>query len=158
MKEGRNSSKNYFSKEVIKLNYMQYPAQQQQYGGSTRPVYQSNGWNNRIRPVSSIEEVRAASIDFDGSVFYFSDLANKRIYTKQINLDGTALLNMYELKETPIMEQPTVDTSNFITRSEFEEVMNRMKNYLNSFSIGKTETAIESEPAKQEPEKRSFDF
>lgn len=65
---------------------------------------------------------------------------------------------MYELKETPIMEQPTVDTSNFITRSEFEEVMNRMKNYLNSFSIGKTETAVESEPAKQEPEKRSFDF
>jgi hypothetical protein len=53
-------------------------------------VYQPNGWNNRIRPVSSIEEVRAASIDFDGSVFYFSDLANKRIYTKQINLDGTA--------------------------------------------------------------------
>lgn len=65
---------------------------------------------------------------------------------------------MYELKETPIMEQPTVDTSNFITRSEFEEVMNRMKNYLNSFSIGKTETSVESELAKQEPEKRSFDF
>ena len=37
------------------------------------------------RPVSSIEEVRAASIDFDGSVFYFPDIANKRIYTKQIN-------------------------------------------------------------------------
>lgn len=137
---------------------MQYPAQQQQYGGTTRPVYQPNGWNNRIRPVSSIEEVRAASIDFDGSVFYFSDLANKRIYTKQINLDGTALLNMYELKETPIMEQPIVDTSNFITRSEFEDVMNRMKNYLNSFSIEKTEAPAESEPANQVPEKRSFDF
>ena len=140
---------------------MQYPAQQQQqqYAGNTRPVYQPNGWNNRIRPVSSIEEVRAASIDFDGSVFYFSDLANKRIYTKQINLDGTAQLNMYELKETPIAAaaQP-VDTSDFITRSEFEEVMNRMKNYLDSFSIEKTEAPVESGPSNQEPKKRSFDF
>ena len=160
MKEEGNSLKNYFSKEVIKLNYMQYPAQQQQYGGNTRPVYQSNGWNNRIRPVSSIEEVRAASIDFDGSVFYFSDLANKRIYTKQINLDGTAQLNMYELKETPIMEQPIVDTSKFVTRGEFDEVINRLKNYLNSISIEKTEPAVENGPSTTKPEKseRSFDF
>lgn len=138
---------------------MQYPAQQQQYGGIVRPTYQPNGQNNRIRPVSSIDEVRAALIDFDGSVFYFSDLANKKIYTKQINLDGTALLNMYELKETPIAAaaQP-VDTSDFITRSEFEDVMNRMKNYLNSFSIGNTETAVESKLVNQKPEPRSFDF
>ena len=114
-----------------------------------RPAYQSNGWNNRIRPVSSIEEVRAASIDFDGSVFYFSDLANKRIYTKQINLDGTALLNMYELKETPIVDKPQVDTSNFITRSEFEDVINRLKNYLITPAIEKTESAPADNPAKQ---------
>jgi hypothetical protein len=124
-------------------------------------VYQQNGWNNRIRPVSSIEEVRAASIDFDGSVFYFSDLANKKIYTKQINLDGTAQMNMYELKETPIAAaaQP-VDTSNFITRSEFEDVMNRMKNYLNSITIEKTEPAAAIAPVNQEVVKpeRSFEF
>jgi hypothetical protein len=51
-----------------------------------------------VRPVSSIEEVRACPIDFDGSVFYFTDVANKRIYTKQINLDGTVAINLYELK------------------------------------------------------------
>lgn len=34
------------------------------------------------RPVSSIDEACASTIDFDGSVFYFPDLANKRIYTK----------------------------------------------------------------------------
>jgi hypothetical protein len=34
------------------------------------------------RPVSSLEEVRALSIDFDGSIFYFPDVANKCIYTK----------------------------------------------------------------------------
>ena len=159
MKEEGTFNK-YFLKGVKELNYMQYPAQQQQYGGTIRPVYQSGGWNNRIRPVSSIEEVRAASIDFDGSVFYFSDLANKRIYTKQINLDGTAQLNMYELKETPIMEQPIVDTSKFVTRGEFDEVMNRFKNYLNSISIEKTEPAVENDPSTTKPEKseRSFDF
>jgi hypothetical protein len=54
------------------------------------------------RPVASIEEARASIIDFDGSIFYFPDLANKRIYTKQINMDGTALLCLYELREIPI--------------------------------------------------------
>jgi len=34
------------------------------------------------RPVSSLDEVRAMSVDFDGSMFFFPDLANKRIYTK----------------------------------------------------------------------------
>jgi hypothetical protein len=41
-------------------------------------------------------------IDFDGSVFYFPDLANGKIYTKQINIDGTATTNVYTLTETPI--------------------------------------------------------
>jgi hypothetical protein len=80
------------------------------------------------RPVSSLEEARATGIDFDGSVFYFPDLANKRIYTKQINLDGTASLNMYELKELPL---PTaIDSGNFITRQEFNEAMEALRNSL----------------------------
>ena len=76
-------------------------------------------------PVSSIEEARASSVDFDGTVFYFPDLANKCIYTKQINLDGTATLLMYELKEIPVPSQP-----NFITREEFESTIAQLKNYL----------------------------
>lgn len=80
---------------------------------------------NRIRPVSSFEEVKAASIDFDGSVFYFPDLANKKIYTKHIGMDGAAVFNMYELKEIPVAAaQPTtIDTSQFVTREEFEKVI-----------------------------------
>ena len=77
------------------------------------------------RPVSSIDEARATSIDFDGTVFYFPDLANKCIYTKQINLDGTATLLMYELKEIPVPSQP-----NFITREEFENTIAQLKNSL----------------------------
>ena len=76
------------------------------------------------RPVTSIEEAKASLIDFDGTVFYFPDLANKRIYTKQINIDGTASLLMYELKEVPV-EQP-----NYITREEFENTIQQIKGLL----------------------------
>lgn len=79
------------------------------------------------RPVSSIDEARAIPIDFDGSIFFFPDVANKRIYTKQINLDGTATLNMYELKEIPM---PTASNNNYVTREEFEEVINKLQQSL----------------------------
>ena len=78
-------------------------------------------------PVTSLEEARASSIDFDGSIFYFPDLANKRIYTKQINLDGTALLNMYELKEIPVEPTIAIEPANFITREEFEAAIEQLK-------------------------------
>ena len=69
--------------------------------------------------------MRAASVDFDGSIFYFPDLANKRIYTKQIGLDGSAILNMYELKEIPV--QTPIDNSNYITREEFEMAIKQLQ-------------------------------
>jgi hypothetical protein len=77
-----------------------------------------------------LEEARATSIDFDGSVFYFPDLANKRIYTKQINMDGTASLYVYELRELPIEEEkssfvPSVEK--FVTREEFERVLAELR-------------------------------
>ena len=82
------------------------------------------------RLVSSLEEARATSIDFDGSVFYFPDLANKRIYTKQINIDGTASLYVYELRETPIEEEKSAvvpSVEKFVTREEFERVLEYIK-------------------------------
>lgn len=73
------------------------------------------------RPVSSLEEARAAGIDFDGSIFYFPDYANKKIYTKQINLDGTSSFLMYELKELPVEKTP-----DYVTREEFEAVIRQL--------------------------------
>lgn len=83
-------------------NYNYYPQQQ-----FIRPQPQQVAPQVELRGrmVSSIEEARATPIDFDGSVFYFPDLANKRIYTKQINMDGTATINMYELKPIPTYPQ-----------------------------------------------------
>jgi hypothetical protein len=77
-----------------------------------------------------LDEVRATTIDFDGSVFFFPDLANKRIYTKQIGMDGSALFNMYELKEMPTTEQINNNMGNYITREEFESAINQIKSAL----------------------------
>ena len=86
-------------------------------------------------PVSSLEEARASSIEFDGSISYFPDIANKRIYTKQINVtDGTSILNMYEL--TPLPQEPVpVDTQNFITRTEFNSALEKINQLLESKKI-----------------------
>ena len=100
--------------------YQPNPAQAPTYRPVAQPSPVLKG-----RPVSSLDEARASSIDFDGTVFYFPDLANKRIYTKQINMDGTATLLMYELKEMPVPEQP-----NFVTREEFENTITQIKNFL----------------------------
>lgn len=78
------------------------------------------------RPVSSLEEARASSIDFDGSIFYFPDFANKRIYTKQINFDGTAMLNMYELVEIKEETKEGVvlpSMEKFVTKDELQQVL-----------------------------------
>lgn len=82
------------------------------------------------RPVSSLEEVRAAQIDFDGSLFLFPDLAHNRIYTKQISLDGTASLNVYELSQLPTTSN-NVDAGNYVTRTEFEDAVAQIKEAFN---------------------------
>ena len=72
------------------------------------------------RPVVSIAEARAAQIDLDGSLHIFTDIGNKKIYTKQINLDGTATLNVYQLIED-------TTSSGYITRDEFEKAIQSLR-------------------------------
>ena len=104
-------------------NYNYYPQQVPQTPNYVRPQA-TYPVALKGRPVSSFEEARVSSIDFDGSIFYFPDLANRKIYTKQINIDGTATLNVYEIKEVP-QEMPPA--ANYITREEFETVINQLK-------------------------------
>lgn len=82
------------------------------------PVTEQTQPQIKGRPVTSIEEVRATTIDFDGSIFYFPDLANKRIYTKQINFDGTSTINVYELLTTP-----NNSNTEYVTRNEFDKLI-----------------------------------
>ena len=117
----------------MNYNYPQTQFQNPQavgYGGyRAAPQYpqwpQAATTSTQVRPVSSIEEVRACPIDFDGSVFYFADVANKRIYTKQINLDGTVTINLYEQKELNQTDQ--MPNSSYVTKQEFETAINQLR-------------------------------
>ena len=90
------------------------------------------------RPVSGLEEVRAAAVDFDGTVSFFPDLANGRIYTKQCNIDGTAALNMYEIKEIPLA--PTISPTAYVTKEEFNQTMSALKQILAQANLVKEST------------------
>lgn len=123
-------------------NYQNYyPQQTSPQQSSIRSIPQQLGLKGR--PVSSLEEARATSIDFDGSIFFFPDLANRRIYTKQINMDGTASLNMYELKEIPTVNTTANVNTNFVTREEFEE------------AIKELQLSMAPKPAEENPEPSS---
>lgn len=107
---------------------------------SFQPLYTNNGYSQQVSqrqtglrgyPVSSLEEVRAAQIDFDGSLYLFPDLAHNRIYTKQISMDGNASLNMYELTQIPTPNNQQVEVKDFVTREEFEAAMGQLKEFLN---------------------------
>ena len=130
--------------------YYQPPRQQ-----TTQPLMQQTQpfIGLKGRPVSSLEEARAAAIDFDGSVFFFPDLANKRIYTKQINLDGTASMNMYEYKEVPT---EAFNSSNFVTRQEFDETLNDIKGALNM--IAQQTQQQKQQPKAEEQPKPQINF
>lgn len=118
-----------------------YGWQQQQVSPIIQPTY---GWQNpqqpaaatlKGRPVSSFDEARVSIIDFDGSVFYFPDLANGKIYTKQINIDGTATTNVYTLTETPTEVQNRANNSGeYVSKVEFEQAMNQLQNAILSLA------------------------
>lgn len=111
-------------------NYPYFTAQNYRYPSVEQPI------GLKGRPVSSIDEVRATSIDFDGSIFYFPDLANKRIYTKQINVDGTSTINIYELKPIPVETQPQ-----YVTREEFETALKKLSEQAGMQSQSAPQTA-----------------
>ena len=114
-------------------NYGYYSPVQQPMNQQTIPNYTQPNYLRPAQPQNGLKGRLVSSIDFDVSIFYFPDLANKCIYTKQINMDGTATLNVYELREVPIMnENPQVlqSMNNFITRDEFEQVIGQIQQKL----------------------------
>ena len=100
-------------------------AQQTPYGMQPMAFQSLNSGYIKGRPVVSIEEARASQIDLDGSLFVFTDVGNKKIYTKQINLDGTATLNTYSL-----IDDNKSDSESYVTKSEFELVIQSIREQL----------------------------
>ena len=107
-------------------NYYQQP--QNSYNTKLPTYLQQPALMLKGHPVSSLEEVKATSIDFDGSIFYFPDIANKRIYTKQVDMNGIASLNMYELQ--PLPQESPVQNIDYVTRQEFEQAIASLINQI----------------------------
>lgn len=122
-------------------NYGFYPQQQQRLNY----LEQQMSAGLRGRPVASIEEVKAIPIDFDGSTFYFPDTSNERIYTKQIGLNGQAILRMYQLSDMP-QPQPNVD---FVSKDEFNKAIEDLKMQIK-------QGGIENDKQQQQPTKPIF--
>ena len=109
---------------MFQPNAYYYPNQPQQTYAPRQVPYEMPQQNLlKGRFVSSIDEVRAAQVDFDGSIFIFPDMANKKIYTKQIDLNGNAKLEEYDW--VPI--EKTAAVGDFVTKQEFEETMAKVK-------------------------------
>lgn len=86
----------------------------------------------KCRAVTSIDEAKASIIDLDGSVHVFTDLGNKKIYTKQINLDGTATLNTYVL-EQPIPVKAE-ETPLYVKQDELETICSNFEHKIEELS------------------------
>lgn len=74
------------------------------------------------RFVSSLDEVRAAQIDFDGSKTYFVCPALNTIYAKSIDMNGNSLVEVYTLNNTNTSGNTISPTEN-----KFTELENRIK-------------------------------
>lgn len=92
------------------------------------------------RPVTGVDEAKAAPIDFDGSVHIFPDIANKRIYTKQLGMDGLPVFSVYEL--IPYTENKIKDSETYVSSIDFEQLKQKVD-------------AIEQAVSKPKSEKQS---
>lgn len=139
---------NYYQQSQYINPYQVRPAYMEQ-----QPQYQFSGLKGR--PVASFDEAKASMIDFDGSVFYFPDAANKRIYTKQINIDGTSTINVYALVEVPA-EAPVQGTpqlelpNNLVFKEEFDQAINVLISEIENLKKA-TEVQIKEEPKQTVP-------
>lgn len=124
-----------------RLNQMEQQYNANQYG-MQYPMQQPQQAQQYIkgRPVSSFDEAKAIAIDWDGSIFVFTDVANKKIYTKQIMLDGTAELKTYVLAEPEPAPAPTTQPQTngdvYVLRSDFESQIERMQSEIEELKKG----------------------
>ena len=91
---------------------------QQQYQINNQPQTQQQYL--KCVPVSSREQAMACQIDLNGSLWVFPNVANGKIYTKQINNDGTATFYTYVFTKE---EQNLYNSNDYVTKNEFNKVI-----------------------------------
>lgn len=91
------------------------------------------------RPVSSYDEAKASMIDLDGSLFVFPDIANKRIYTKQIMLDGSAELKVYALQDgtsSDMKHESVEEKEGYVLKRDFDKAVRDLKKQIKELREG----------------------
>ena len=108
------------------------------YIGRNNVTVNTNNQYLKCRPVASKEQARAAQIDLDGSLWVFTDVGNQKIYTKQINYDGTATFKTYALTA----DENPYNSSEYVTKDEFNSVIQNLMAAIQSQSIAQKDQTV----------------
>lgn len=119
-----------YNMPVMQYNYPQLQGNNNMNMAQT----QSQGTGMQVlkgRPVSCSNEAEASMIDLDGSLHIFTDVANKKIYTKRCLLDGTAEFKTYVLQEDSGIQKPVQHDAldvhgDYVSRKEFDKVLSQI--------------------------------
>ncbi len=97
-------------------NLQQQQQMYQQPMPTVMPPAQPNAYPQQIkgRPVTSIEEARAAQVDLDGTSTYFPAPAEGKIYEKLIGMDGLPIFRVYQLQQDGGMQAPVYADNNTV--------------------------------------------
>ena len=123
-----------------RINALQQPMQPSypQYQPSYQQVPQSYIQNYtqpsgiKGRPVTSIDEAKAAQIDLDGTMTYFPSLAENKIYVKSIGFDGLPIFNVYQLVDTKQSQPVYAESSIVIALQQRVDALERIIKGVNS--------------------------
>lgn len=140
---------NYLSPYMSRLNNLEQQQYNQQYQNGYIPPNmqpQSNNFGTQNPPmviqgkvVDSYDVFKAMDVPLDGSITYFPQVDGSVIYTKQLQMDGTSKVNVYELKNPNA--NVTQNNTNNIQKEDIEklyqdisELKKGMNNILNMFN------------------------
>ena len=117
--------------QPMQPNYPQYQPSYQQVPQSYIQNYtQPSGIKGR--PVTSIDEAKAAQIDLDGTMTYFPSLAENKIYVKSIGFDGLPIFNVYQLVDTKQAQPVYAESSIVIALQQRVDALERIIKGVNS--------------------------
>ena len=132
---------------AMQQSYQPQPTYQpQQFVPSPMPL-QMKG-----RAVTSFDEVKAAQIDFDGSVSYFPSPSEQCIYAKFIGLDGLPVMQVYKLSsDQPAAPKRYADAE---TVEALQQKVVSLERYLkgeNNHANEPIDHATDIQPTAQQP-------
>lgn len=106
----------------------------------------------KCRPVSSKDEARAYQIDLDGSLWVFTDVGNGKIYTKQVNNDGTATFKTYGFTE----DENPYNSNEYVTKEEFNRVVQTLMAAMPSVGSNQPTAASSNSQEQSKPIELNF--